>query len=145
LRAHPKRVTFAMVRTSVPGWRQLLQGTGDTPVWRNFGFDEQANERRSVSFPSADKYPTPALKQNGLSQPAAAASQPPSEERAKVERAAKQESIASLKEVFKTSGVVVVAHYAGLTVAQMSVLRKQARLAGASVKVAKNRRANIAL
>jgi len=62
-----------------------------------------------------------------------------------VERAAKQESIAALKEVFKTSGVVVVAHYAGLTVAQMSVLRKQARAAGASVKVAKNRLAKIAL
>ena len=62
-----------------------------------------------------------------------------------MERAAKQESIAALKEVFKTSGVVVVAHYAGLTVAQMSVLRKQARAAGASVKVAKNRLAKIAL
>jgi large subunit ribosomal protein L10 len=62
-----------------------------------------------------------------------------------VDRAAKAESIAELKEVFKASGVVVVAHYAGLTVAQMSTLRRQARQAGASVKVAKNRLAKIAL
>jgi len=62
-----------------------------------------------------------------------------------VDRAAKQESIEELKGVFKASAVVVVAHYAGLTVAQMSTLRKQARQAGASVKVAKNRLAKIAL
>ncbi len=62
-----------------------------------------------------------------------------------MDRAAKAESIAELKEVFKASGVVVVAHYAGLTVAQMSTLRRQARQAGASVKVAKNRLAKIAL
>jgi len=62
-----------------------------------------------------------------------------------VDRAEKQESIESLKEVFKTSGAIVVSHYAGLTVAQMSTLRRQARAAGASVKVAKNRLAKIAL
>jgi large subunit ribosomal protein L10 len=38
-----------------------------------------------------------------------------------------------------------VAHYAGLTVAQMQVLRKQAKLSGTTVKVAKNRLAKIAL
>jgi len=85
------------------------------------------------------------MKRNGSSQPAAAASQPPSEERAKVDRAEKQESIGELKEVFKTAGAVVVSHYAGLTVAQMSTLRRQARAAGATVKVAKNRLAKIAL
>ena len=62
-----------------------------------------------------------------------------------MDRAAKQESITTLKGVFKTSNVVVVAHYAGLTVAQMQALRSQARQAGASVKVAKNRLAKIAL
>ena len=62
-----------------------------------------------------------------------------------MDRAEKQESIESLKEVFKTSGAIVVSHYAGLTVAQMSTLRRQARAAGASVKVAKNRLAKIAL
>ena len=47
--------------------------------------------------------------------------------------------------VFKTSNVVVVAHYAGLTVPQMQTLRRQMRQAGAQVKVAKNRLAKIAL
>ena len=60
-------------------------------------------------------------------------------------RTEKAESVASLKEVFKASKVVVVAHYSGLTVAQMQTLRKQMKLAGASVKVAKNRLAKIAL
>ena len=40
---------------------------------------------------------------------------------------------------------MVVAHYAGLTVAQMQNLRQQMKQAGASVKVAKNRLAKIAL
>ena len=62
-----------------------------------------------------------------------------------VERAAKAESITELSGVFKTSNVVVVAHYAGLTVAQMQTLRKQMKQAGAQVKVAKNRLAKIAL
>jgi len=62
-----------------------------------------------------------------------------------VERAVKAEQIASLGEVFKTTKVVVVAHYSGLTVAQMQSLRRQMRQAGASVKVAKNRLAKIAL
>jgi large subunit ribosomal protein L10 len=62
-----------------------------------------------------------------------------------VERAAKKELVTALNGVFKTSNVVVVAHYAGLTVAQMQILRKQMKQAGASVKVAKNRLAKIAL
>jgi large subunit ribosomal protein L10 len=62
-----------------------------------------------------------------------------------VDRAAKAEQVTELKEVFKTTNTVVVAHYAGLTVAQMQVLRRQARQAGTTVKVAKNRLAKIAL
>ena len=62
-----------------------------------------------------------------------------------MERAAKAESIAELSGVFKTAQVVVVAHYAGLTVAQMQRLRKQMKAAGATVQVAKNRLAQIAL
>jgi large subunit ribosomal protein L10 len=62
-----------------------------------------------------------------------------------VDRAEKQESIAQMKEVFKASKVVVVAHYSGLTVAQMQTLRKQMKQAGAQVKIAKNRLAKIAL
>jgi large subunit ribosomal protein L10 len=62
-----------------------------------------------------------------------------------LDRAAKTEMVASLGEVFKSTKVVVVAHYSGLTVAQMQTLRRQMRQAGASVKVAKNRLAKIAL
>jgi large subunit ribosomal protein L10 len=50
-----------------------------------------------------------------------------------------------MNEVFKASSVIVVAHYAGLTVAQMQTLRRQMKQAGAQVKVAKNRLAKIAL
>ncbi len=60
-------------------------------------------------------------------------------------RTEKAESVASLKDVFASSNAVVVAHYSGLTVAQMQTLRRNARTAGASVKVAKNRLAKIAL
>ena len=77
--------------------------------------------------------------------PAAHAGQPSKRKELAVDRAAKQESITELTEVFKTSAVVVVAHYAGLTVAQMQQLRRQMRQAGGSVKVAKNRLAKIAL
>ena len=62
-----------------------------------------------------------------------------------MDRAAKRELVGTLNDVFKTSGVVVVAHYAGLTVADMQKLRSQMKQAGASVKVAKNRLAKIAL
>ena len=62
-----------------------------------------------------------------------------------MDRAAKKDAIAELNGVFKTSEVVVVAHYSGLTVSQMQTLRKQMRVAGAKVKVAKNRLAKIAL
>lgn len=62
-----------------------------------------------------------------------------------MDRAEKSELVASLQQVFQTTQVVVVCHYAGLTVAQMSALRRQMRQVGASVKVAKNRIAKIAL
>jgi large subunit ribosomal protein L10 len=62
-----------------------------------------------------------------------------------LDRAEKSELVASLGEVFKTTKVVVVAHYSSLTVAQMQSLRRQMKQAGASVKVAKNRLAKIAL
>jgi large subunit ribosomal protein L10 len=62
-----------------------------------------------------------------------------------MDRTEKKELVATLAEVFKTTNVVVVAHYSGLTVAQMQNLRKQMKQAGAQVKVAKNRLAKIAL
>jgi len=62
-----------------------------------------------------------------------------------VDRAEKKELVAELNGVFSKTSVVVVAHYSGLTVAQMQNLRKQMSAAGASVQVAKNRLAKIAL
>ena len=62
-----------------------------------------------------------------------------------MDRAAKSELVGALNAVFKATNVVVVAHYSGLTVAQMQNLRRQMKQAGASVKVAKNRLAKIAL
>ena len=62
-----------------------------------------------------------------------------------MDRAAKRELVSTLNDVFKTSGVVVVAHYAGLTVADMQKLRKQMKQVGGHVKVTKNRLAKIAL
>lgn len=62
-----------------------------------------------------------------------------------MDRAEKKECVAALTDVFKSTSVVVVAHYSGLTVAQMQNLRKQMRAAGASVQVAKNRLVKIAL
>jgi large subunit ribosomal protein L10 len=62
-----------------------------------------------------------------------------------VDRAAKKQCVASLADVFKTTSVVVVAHYSGLSVVQMQALRKQMRVAGATVQVAKNRLVKIAL
>ena len=62
-----------------------------------------------------------------------------------MDRAEKKEFVAELNGVFSKTAVVVVAHYSGLTVAQMQNLRKQMREAGATVQVAKNRLAKIAL
>jgi large subunit ribosomal protein L10 len=62
-----------------------------------------------------------------------------------VERAEKREFVTELNEVFKASGSVVVAHYAGATVAQMNDFRSKMRAAGGTIKVAKNRLAKIAL
>jgi large subunit ribosomal protein L10 len=62
-----------------------------------------------------------------------------------VATAEKQQVVEELGSIFAKSGVVVVAHYAGLTVAQMQDLRRRMRAAGGAVRVAKNRLAKIAL
>ena len=62
-----------------------------------------------------------------------------------MDRAQKEKVVEELGQIFESSGVVVVAHYAGLTVADMQDLRARARAAEASVRVAKNRLAKIAL
>ncbi|KCV80780.1 50S ribosomal protein L10 [Actibacterium atlanticum] len=62
-----------------------------------------------------------------------------------MDRAQKEKVVEELGQIFESSGVVVVAHYAGLTVAEMQDLRARMREAGGSVRVAKNKLAKIAL
>jgi large subunit ribosomal protein L10 len=62
-----------------------------------------------------------------------------------VDRAQKKELVATLNTVFQGTGVLVVAHNAGLTVAQATDLRHRMREGGGQVKVAKNRLVKLAL
>ena len=62
-----------------------------------------------------------------------------------MERAEKEELVAALNEKLGNTGVIVVAHYAGLTVADMTALRSQLREVGGSMQVAKNRLVKLAL
>ena len=62
-----------------------------------------------------------------------------------VDRAQKEKVVEELGQIFESSGVVVVAHYTGMTVAQMQDLRAKLRDVGGSVRVAKNTLAKIAL
>ena len=62
-----------------------------------------------------------------------------------MERAEKREVVTALHDVLAKTGVIVVAHYAGLTVAHMTKLRSEMRSAGGQVKVAKNRLVKLAL
>ncbi|MGH6942996.1 MAG: 50S ribosomal protein L10 [Geminicoccaceae bacterium] len=59
-------------------------------------------------------------------------------------RARKTEIVDSLRGVFSGAGVVVVTHYHGLTVAEVTDLRRGMREAGARFRVTKNRLAKIA-
>ena len=69
----------------------------------------------------------------------------PPNRREPVDRAQKREFVTEMHDVFDNAGVVVVAHYSGLSVAQMTDLRGRMRDVGAQVKVAKNRLAMLAL
>lgn len=60
-------------------------------------------------------------------------------------REQKQELVAELQQLFGESTTVVVAHYKGLTVAQMGALRQKMRENGASFQVTKNWLTRIAL
>ncbi len=62
-----------------------------------------------------------------------------------MDRSQKKQSVTELSGLFSEAGAVVVAHYNGLSVAQMNDLRTRMRNAGASFKVAKNRLAKRAL
>lgn len=62
-----------------------------------------------------------------------------------MDRAQKKEMVDQLGQIFSTSGSVVVARYTGLTVAEMTDLRRRFGAAGGKFKVIKNRLAKIAL
>ena len=60
-------------------------------------------------------------------------------------RTQKEDLVAELSGTFEETTMVVVTHYSGLTVAEMSDLRNRMREAGASFKVTKNRLTRLAL
>jgi len=60
-------------------------------------------------------------------------------------REQKEIVVKELSQIFSNSGVVVVAHYSGLNVSDMSDLRNRMRDAESGVKVAKNKLSKIAL
>ena len=62
-----------------------------------------------------------------------------------VDRIEKREFVAELSAVFADTSMVVVTRNAGMTVAEVTELRRKMRAAGASFKVAKNRLALLAL
>lgn len=62
-----------------------------------------------------------------------------------MDRAQKEQHVASLRRVFEETAIVVVTHYSGLNVAQMNRLRNQMREAGARFKVTKNRLTRLAI
>ena len=62
-----------------------------------------------------------------------------------MDRSQKEEQVASLKQTFEESEIVVVTHYIGMTMADMVDLRNRMHEAGASFKVTKNRLTRIAL
>lgn len=59
-------------------------------------------------------------------------------------RSKKKSFVAELEGVFKTSNSIIVTHYHGLTVSEITRLRRNLRENGASFKVVKNTLSNIA-
>ncbi len=62
-----------------------------------------------------------------------------------MDRTEKAETIESLKADFAKCSLIVVAHYTGLTVAELTDLRRRMRKGEASFRVTKNRLARIAI
>ncbi|MFL2803214.1 MAG: 50S ribosomal protein L10 [Paracoccaceae bacterium] len=60
-------------------------------------------------------------------------------------RKQKEKVVEDLSQIFSNSGVVLVAHYTGLTVSEISELRNLMRESDCGVRVAKNRLSKIAL
>jgi large subunit ribosomal protein L10 len=62
-----------------------------------------------------------------------------------VDRAAKANQVAQLRDIFGKASLVVVTQASGMTVAEMTDLRRRMRATGARFKVTKNRLARLAL
>ncbi len=62
-----------------------------------------------------------------------------------MDKTGKKAALKELEGVFEDSGAVVVTHYSGLSVAELTGLRTKLREKGATLKVIKNRIAKIAL
>ena len=62
-----------------------------------------------------------------------------------MDRTQKEELVATLNKTFDEAEMVVVTHYSGLTVAEITDLRDRIREAGAKFKVTKNRLTRLAL
>jgi large subunit ribosomal protein L10 len=62
-----------------------------------------------------------------------------------MDRAQKSAFVEEMHAAFASTGCVVVAHYSGLTVAEMGELRRRMRSAGATFRVTKNRLTRLAL
>ncbi len=62
-----------------------------------------------------------------------------------MEREQKRELVKSLHEAFSDTGVIVVSHNLGLTVTELTQLRREVREVGGTVRVAKNRLVKLAL
>jgi len=62
-----------------------------------------------------------------------------------VDRTEKSELVTEYRQLFTNSALVVVTHYTGMTVSEMTDFRGRLRKAGANYKVSKNRLTRIAL
>ncbi len=62
-----------------------------------------------------------------------------------MDRAEKSEFVSEMRDVFRSSAIVLVTHYKGLTVAEVSGLRVKLREAGARFKVTKNTLTKLAI
>ncbi len=62
-----------------------------------------------------------------------------------MDRTQKEDLVAEMHQMFSGTAVVVVTHYTGLTVAEISALRAKMREQGAGFKVTKNRLTRLAL
>src|SRR3954469_6237556 len=67
------------------------------------------------------------------------------ERRRNVDRTEKREFVTGLNQALSATSMIVVTRNAGLTVAEVTELRRRMRAAGATYKVAKNRLTNLAL